>query len=105
MKVIKKQKDLYIFAAKRIILLIILIFLFILLIISVVRIYKKHQLTKVLVKEAENRLQTIKEKSLQLEQDIRKLETPRGIEEELRNRYRIAKPGEQVIILLENQSE
>lgn len=40
-----------------------------------------------------------------LEEKIEVLSTDRGVEEELRNQYRVVHPGEQQIVIIENEPE
>ncbi len=55
------------------------------------------------VKQAE--LHAIEERAQAIEAKVEYLKDERGVEEELRNRFDVAKKGEQVVILLEDESE
>jgi len=55
--------------------------------------------------ELEKELQLLQVRAEGLEQDIVRLEDPRGIEAELRRRYDVAKEGEEVIVLIEEEIE
>ena len=55
--------------------------------------------------ELEQELRQLETRALDLEHDIPYLEDPRGIEAELRRRYDVAKEGEEVIVLLEEERE
>ena len=52
-------------------------------------------------KEAEIQLADLAKRRAQLETDIEKLKTPRGMEEALREQYRLAKTGEHLIIIVD----
>ncbi|MFT6361244.1 MAG: cell division protein FtsB [Candidatus Paceibacteria bacterium] len=51
----------------------------------------------------QQRLDTLKEKKTDLESKIEKLETDRGKEDEFRTRFNIAKEGETVIRIIEEE--
>src|SRR3989338_1083989 len=67
-------------------------------------IYKKERGSRELRTEAEVKLADLEVRKTQLEEDIEKLKTPRGMEEALREQYRLAKNGEGLIIIVEQSS-
>jgi len=55
--------------------------------------------------ELSDELGRLEQRASALEEDIVRLEDPRGIEAELRRRYDVAKEGEEVVVLVENPEE
>ena len=53
--------------------------------------------------EKQTELETLKERAALLEAKVDHLKNDRGIEEELRSRFDVAKDGEKVVILLDNK--
>ena len=81
-----------------------LILLFVLVIIAISgawKAYRKEQESLSLRQEAEIQLADIAKRRAQLEADIAKLNTTRGMEEALREQYRLAKTGEHLIIIVD----
>ena len=70
---------------------------------SVVRAYIKKQESVVLKKQYEQELVEIKKQQEDLTVKIENLSTKRGIESEIRDRYRVAKEGEQLVIVVDNE--
>lgn len=56
-------------------------------------------------KDAEEELQALKGRAAALTHEVERLQSERGIEEELRDRFEIAKEGEEVFILVGNERE
>ena len=52
-----------------------------------------------------NELESLKQRAAVLESDVEHLQNERGIEEELRSRFDVAKEGEQIVIILEDEEE
>ncbi|HBM45587.1 MAG: hypothetical protein UT05_C0005G0017 [Parcubacteria group bacterium GW2011_GWF2_38_76] len=73
----------------------------ILLLKSVWGVYKKDSMARINMKEAEITLANLEKKKVGLEKEIAKLNTERGIEEELRRRFQVVKPGEQVLVVVD----
>ncbi|MEK7106708.1 MAG: hypothetical protein AAB899_00780 [Patescibacteria group bacterium] len=63
--------------------------------------YRKEQESLALRQEAEIQLEDIAKRRAQLKTDIAKLNTPRGMEEALREQYLLAKSGENLIIIVD----
>ena len=81
-----------------------LILLFILVVVAVSgvwKVYRKERESMALRKEAEIQLDDLSKRRTQLEADIEKLKTPRGMEKALREQYRLAKTGEHLIIIVD----
>jgi cell division protein FtsB len=53
--------------------------------------------------ELSDELMQLEGRATALEEDIVRLEDPRGIEAELRRRYDVAKEGEEVVVLIEEE--
>lgn len=54
--------------------------------------------------EAEIALANLKNKQAGLEKEIARLETDRGVEEELRRRFQVVRPGEQVLVIVDKDN-
>lgn len=64
-------------------------------------IYKKNQIAKINRVESDRRLALLRQKSDHLTDQLKKLETERGVEEELRNKFQITKSGEEVLVVVD----
>lgn len=64
-------------------------------------VYKKNELARINKEQAINKLDNLKNKKQVLESEIERLGTDRGVEEELRKRFQVIKPGEQVMIIVD----
>ncbi|MCR4281239.1 MAG: septum formation initiator family protein [Candidatus Kaiserbacteria bacterium] len=69
------------------------------------KVYRKAQESSVLRKEAEAQLSDLDKRRTQLEADITKLKTSRGMEEALREQYGLAKSGESVIVIVDSPAQ
>ena len=84
---------------------ILLVLLFVLVVVAVSGVwkaYRKEQESHALRQEAEVQLADLIQRKAQLEEDIAKLNTPRGMEEALREQYLLAKKGEKLIIIVDH---
>ncbi|MES2134973.1 MAG: hypothetical protein V4449_01875 [Patescibacteria group bacterium] len=68
------------------------------------RIYGKEREASFQHKDAVQALSELGERKVALTEDLKNLETSRGIEEEVRKRYPVAKPGEEEIRLISPKS-
>lgn len=84
---------------------VLLILLAILLSISVYNRFIVAQDTRVKLNERKEDLKELEMRAETLQAKVEYLENERGIEEELRNRFDVAKEGEQVVIILEDEEE
>ncbi|MDO8481661.1 MAG: septum formation initiator family protein [bacterium] len=82
-------------------LLILLLALVIVAISGVWKVYRKARESMTLRKEAEIQLADLDKRRTQLEADITKLKTSRGMEEVLREQYSLAKSGEHLIVIVD----
>ena len=64
-------------------------------------VYKKEQESRQIRTEAEAKLSELKQREAELRTDISVLHTDRGVEEELRERYDLAKDNEGVVVIVE----
>lgn len=64
-------------------------------------VYKKAQESHELRVEAEAKLNDLKQREAELRADISLLSTDRGVEEQLRERYDLAKDNEGVVVIVE----
>jgi len=55
--------------------------------------------------ELEEKLETLTMQAMTLEEEVARLKSERGIEEELRNRFEVAKTGEQVVIVVGDERD
>ena len=83
-------------------LLILLLLLVIVAISGVWKAYRKERESASLRREAEIQLADLAKRKAQLEADITKLNTPRGMEDALREQYLLAKSGENLIIIVDS---
>ena len=66
--------------------------------------YEREQETSMRRQELSNELAALEQRASELEKNIENLEDPRGVETELRSRYDVGWKGEEVIILVEEES-
>ena len=70
--------------------------------ISVVRAYQKQREAVSLRNESLDQMKELNQKQADLTNQIQSLSTDRGVEAEVRERYRVVKPGEQLVIVVDN---
>ena len=63
--------------------------------------YQKYALTEQLLAEAEQENAKLVDRTSTLQDENARLSTDRGVEEEVRKNFQVAKPGEEVVILLD----
>lgn len=83
-----------------------LLALFILFMISVV--YQRYTIEQEMVGrrvEAEEHLKTLEARRTELEKKVEYLNNERGIEAEMRRNFDVARPGEQVVIILDDEKK
>jgi cell division protein FtsB len=69
------------------------------------RLYGKAEEARLTHRGAAQALEELKARKMAVESSLSKLGTERGIEEEIRLRYQLAKPGEEQIVLVASQSQ
>ena len=70
--------------------------------------YKRYQVEREMADRrasAEAELQALHDRAVSLEEKVDHLENQRGLEEEIRTRFDVAREGEQVVIILDAESE
>ncbi len=72
-------------------------------IISVVKAAAKQREAVALRDESRKELEGLDQKQTDLNQKINDLSTDQGMEAEVRQRYRVVKPGEQLVIVVDNE--
>jgi len=82
--------------------IVVLTILCIILSISLIKIYKKYSHAKSIRDDYRAELVQTNEQKLILEKNIENLSTDRGLEFEIRDRYRVVKQGEQMILIVDN---
>jgi cell division protein FtsB len=87
------------------------VFAFVLLVFTIVLlnsvwdVYKKNSVARMNSAEAIKTLEGLKKKKEGLEKEISRLSTERGVEEELRRRFQVVRPGEEVIVIVEKDEK
>ncbi len=66
-------------------------------------IYQKEQLSADTFNATQKQYNGLKNQETMLNSEIAKLKTNEGIEEEIRSKFDVAKPGETVVVVLDNQ--
>lgn len=66
-------------------------------------VYEKERITRAKLAEAEHELAELQVREAELEENLKMLDTPEGIEEEIRTTYGFAKEGEEVLVILEEE--
>ena len=65
--------------------------------------YKKNRVIKEAYVESQARLTALLERGEDLEKQLENLSTERGIEEELRTKFHVAKPGEKTVVIVDSK--
>lgn len=79
-----------------------LLFLAVLLGQGAVGVYIKHRESEERLQETAAALEAVKERIAGLEGEIAYLETPQGMEREIRTKFSVARPGEKVVVVLDS---
>ena len=69
------------------------------------KMYEKASLAREQKNRLENELESLKTRELDLQAKIANLKTERGLEEEIRGRFSVAKNGESVVVVVDPSSE
>jgi len=70
---------------------------------SVFSAYKKYSISREAAVERRENLEELENRKNSLGSKLENLNTDRGVEEELRSRFQVAKPGEKVLIIVEEE--
>lgn len=71
----------------------------------VYRMYVKNREAVALRNQFQGELETLNHKKEELSDKINNLSTDRGLEAEVRNRYRVIRPGEQLVIVVDDAAK
>lgn len=71
--------------------------------VSVLKIYSSYRFAKKHQQERQQELEKLNQNAADLKSDVELLNTKEGLEEVLREKYRAVKPGENLIILLDDK--
>lgn len=85
--------------------LVILAIIIILLLVSVFNVYKKQKVTRDNLAKTRSVLVGLEARERMLSSEIERLGTVNGIEKEIREKYDMVKPGEEVIVIIDSNSE
>ena len=72
---------------------------------SVWDVYQKNNLARKERNALLTEIAALEERKEKLESELERLETPRGLEEELRTKFQVSKPGEETVVLIEPRGE
>jgi cell division protein FtsB len=78
----------------------IVVLLVLLLVHSTYGVYQKEKLSATALTETANEYNSLKDRETMLNSEISKLNTDAGLEEEIRSKFSVAKPGETVVTVL-----
>ena len=84
--------------------LVLLILLILLILNGVWNIYKKQDITKDNLAKTASSLESLQARENMLSSQIERLKTPAGTEEEIREKYGLVKPGEEVIVVVDSST-
>ena len=104
MREFERKKKIYRIFYSKVTLLILLILLAIS-IKSTWNIYKKYKESKEYIQHSRQELTLVTERQKELESKVEELHTEKGIEKEIRTNFNVAKEGEQVIIIVPDESK
>jgi cell division protein FtsB len=79
-----------------------LLFLAVLLAQGAVGVYMKHRESEARLQETAATLEAVEQRIAGLEDEIAYLETPQGMEREIRTKFSVARPGEKVVVVLDS---
>ena len=82
----------------------ILLIVVILLARSTYQIFKKERLSSASYSEVKKEYDSLKGRQTMLDSEIARLKTENGVEEEIRSKFSVAKPGETVVVIVDSSS-
>jgi cell division protein FtsB len=68
------------------------------------KVYQKDRESKANLARAQNELTSLNTRDATLTSDIARLKTNQGVEDEIRSKYEVSKPGEQVLVIVDKDS-
>ena len=98
----KKKLKRFIYSRLTVSLLLIVLFF---LLKGVWNVYGKQQITRENYEETRVKLEALRARETKLSKDIEKLKTDEGVEQEIRDRYGLVKPGEEIIVIVDKSRE
>jgi len=72
---------------------------------SVYSLYTRERATAQLLSDRRAELADVEARAAIIESKLKNLDTPRGVEEEVRSRFEVAKPGERVIVIVDQNGD
>jgi len=81
--------------------LVVLAIVVLLLLNSVWNIFLKERVTNTTRKKLEREFVELQEREALLREEIERLSTPRGVEEEIRSKFEVAKEGEEIMVIVD----
>ena len=84
--------------------LVLLVILIALVLNGVWNIYKKQDLTKDNLAKTASSLESLQVREKMLSSQVERMKTPEGTEEEIREKYGLVKPGEEVIVVVDSST-
>jgi cell division protein FtsB len=72
---------------------------------QVYEIYLKNKISRESLSIATKNYEALKTREKMLSLEIERLKTEAGIEEEIRNKYNVARPGEEVVVIVDKEKE
>jgi len=85
--------------------LILLLFVLLFLVFSTIKVYLKSREALYKNKKIKEELTQLNQRKSEKEKEIGRLETESGIEEEIREKFDVLKPGEKVVVIVEKKQE
>ncbi len=82
-----------------------IVILLVIFVIGVVKMYGKNKKTREASEALKEELEELEMKYGTLEDQLEKLSTDRGVEEELRDQYHVVHEGEEQIVIIENEPD
>lgn len=96
----KVRKILY---SKKIIVLLFLVVVFLLF--STIKVYLKSRNAASKRDETRKELAELEQRKAELEKDVNRFQSESGLEEEIRNKFNVQKPGEKVLVIVDKSAE
>ena len=83
----------------------ILAVLFVILSISVIKMYSRNRIASAKYNEVRQQLEDLQARKAQLESDIARFKSGEGMDEEIRKKFNVAKPGEHILVIVDKNKE
>jgi cell division protein FtsB len=99
----EKRKLRGFFYSKKMAVLLVLILIF--LSYSTIKLYFKNRNAVLKRNETGNELADLEQRKTELEKDVNRLQSESGLEEEIRNKFNVQKPGEKALVIVDKNLE